>query len=71
MTRLIPDEVDSGTNCSFLFSANLQSDLTIVSILGFINPREFAAQSPATGELPLEVLGDVEAGPVFPEVDKQ
>ena len=69
--RLIRDEVDSGTNCSLLLPANLQSDLTIVSILGFINLREFAAQSPATGELPLEVLGEVEAGPVFPELDEQ
>ena len=52
MTRLIPDEVDSSTNCSLLLSANLQSGPTLVSILGFVNPREFAAQSPATGEFP-------------------
>ena len=40
-------------------------------VFSFINPREFAAQSPATGELPLEVLGEVEAGAIFPELDEQ
>ncbi len=42
--RLISNEVDSGTNCSLLLPVNLHSDLTRVSILGFINPREFATQ---------------------------
>lgn len=63
--RLIRDEVDSGTNRALLLPANVQSDLTSVSILGFINPRGFAAQSPATGKILLEVLGEAEAGLVF------
>ena len=60
--RLVSNEVDSRPNLSILLPSDLQSNLTIVPVLGFVNPRELASQSPATGELPLELIDEVEAG---------
>ena len=70
--RLIPNKLDSRSDPPrSLLPPDLQSDLTIVSIFGFVDPRELAVQPPATAELPLELLDEIEADPVLPKLDEQ
>ena len=57
-------EVDSCLDRSLLFPADLQSDLTVVSIPGLVNPRKLAAHPPTSGELQFELLDKVETSPV-------
>lgn len=69
--RLISNKVDGGLDLPPLLPPDLQSDLSIVSILGLIDPRELAAQSSAACELPLELINEVETGPILSEFGKQ
>ena len=69
--RLVSNEVDGHPNLSLLLPSDLQSDLTVVSILGFVNPWELAAQSPTTGELSFKLVDKVETGLVFPKLDEK